>query len=228
MIAALYVQRGGVYYGIDGVEPWGLPERDAREYAGPWPVVAHPPCSSWCRLAALTEARYGHKRGVDGGCFKAALAAVRTFGGVLEHPAWSDAWAAFDLPVPERCGAWTGGICGGFSAHVEQVHYGHRARKQTWLYAFGARDLPTLIRESDNKPIAVVSFTKNHSSLADFRRRLTKRQASATPPRFRDLLISIAESVPFSLDSESSDDAFPRSGPGDVTPGGYASDPAKK
>ena len=41
-VAALYVQPGGVYYGLPDVEPWGLPERDAREYAGPWPVVA--PC----------------------------------------------------------------------------------------------------------------------------------------------------------------------------------------
>ena len=43
-VAALYVQTRGVYYGVDGVDAWGLPDRDAREYAGPWPVVAHPPC----------------------------------------------------------------------------------------------------------------------------------------------------------------------------------------
>lgn len=41
-VAALYVQARGVYYGVDGVDAWGLPDRDAREYAGPWPVVAPP------------------------------------------------------------------------------------------------------------------------------------------------------------------------------------------
>jgi hypothetical protein len=42
MIAALYVQKNGAYYALDGVDPWDE-ERDARRYAGPWPAVAHPP-----------------------------------------------------------------------------------------------------------------------------------------------------------------------------------------
>lgn len=50
-IAALYVQPRGVYYDLAGVEPWGVPDRDARAYAGPWPVVAHPPCERWGRYA---------------------------------------------------------------------------------------------------------------------------------------------------------------------------------
>jgi hypothetical protein len=43
MIAALYVQTGGCYFNLPDVEPWDE-ARDARKYAGPWPVVAHPPC----------------------------------------------------------------------------------------------------------------------------------------------------------------------------------------
>ena len=38
MITALYVQKDGAYYGIDGVDPWDE-ERDARLYDGPWSVV---------------------------------------------------------------------------------------------------------------------------------------------------------------------------------------------
>jgi len=79
-IAALYVERGGSYFGLDCVDPWDE-QRDARLYAGPHPVVAHPPCARWCRLAGLVEARWGHKRGDDGGCFASALAAVRKWGG---------------------------------------------------------------------------------------------------------------------------------------------------
>jgi hypothetical protein len=104
MIAALYVDPKGCYAGLPDVEVWDE-TRDARRYAGPWPVVAHPPCSRWCRLAGLVEKRWGYKKGQDGGCFTMALYAVRKFGGVLEHPAFSDAWLAHDLTPPQdRCG----------------------------------------------------------------------------------------------------------------------------
>ena len=100
VIAALYVDPKGCYSDLPGVELWDE-ARDARNYAGPHPVVAHPPCSRWCRLAGLVEARWGHKKGDDGGCFEAALNAVRTWGGVLEHPAYSDAFPAYGLPAPD-------------------------------------------------------------------------------------------------------------------------------
>ena len=48
MIAALYVMRDGCYYGMPDVDPWDE-ERDARLYAGPYAVVAHPPCERWGR-----------------------------------------------------------------------------------------------------------------------------------------------------------------------------------
>ena len=94
MVAALYVEKGGAYFGLEDVDPWDE-ERDARLYAGPWPVVAHPPCGRWCQLASVNEARWGAKIGEDGGCFAHALESVRRFGGVLEHPAYSLAWDHF-------------------------------------------------------------------------------------------------------------------------------------
>jgi hypothetical protein len=54
MIAALFVDPAGVYSGLEDVDPWGPPQ-DAREYLGPHPVVAHPPCSSWCQLAHINQ-----------------------------------------------------------------------------------------------------------------------------------------------------------------------------
>ena len=82
MIAALYIEEPprGIYFGLPGVDPWPH-ARDARSYPGPYPVVAHPPCARWCRLAGLVEARWGLPRGVDDGCFAAALASVRRWGG---------------------------------------------------------------------------------------------------------------------------------------------------
>lgn len=194
-VAALYVETGGVYTGLEGVDAWTI-ERDARLYAGPHPVVAHPPCARWCRLAGLVEARWGHRRGEDGGCFAAALDAVRTWGGVLEHPAYSDAWAAFSLPVPVRHGGWHGGMCGGFSAHVEQGRYGHVAKKATWLYAFGV-ELPTLRWGSDleSRSEALVSWCGNHTAADEKRPRVGKAAAARTPLAFRDLLIGIARTA---------------------------------
>ena len=195
MIAALFVDPRGCYAELDGVDLWDE-KRDARLYPGPHPIVAHPPCSRWCRLAGLVEARWGHKRGDDGGCFAAALAAVRRWGGVLEHPAYSDAWAAFGLPLPSRSGGWQRGICGGYSAHVEQGRYGHPAKKATWLYAYGTK-LPDLRwgARADSQHMALVSWCGNHVRSGETRPRVGKRAASATPSEFRDLLIAMARSA---------------------------------
>lgn len=195
MIAALFVEKNGPYFGLSDVDPWDM-ERDARLYRGPWPVVAHPPCARWCRLAGLVEARWGHRRGEDGGCFEAALNSVRTYGGVLEHPAYSDAWPTFDLPDPVL-GGWQMGLCGGWVCHVEQGRYGHPAKKATWLYAFGVQDLPMLDFRSipDGESEALVSWCGNRVKSGEVRPRVGKANAARTPPMFRDILIGIARSV---------------------------------
>jgi hypothetical protein len=159
-------------------------------------VVAHPPCSRWCRLAGLVEARWGHKRGEDGGCFAAALDAVRRYGGVLEHPAYSDAWPAFGLPRPPRAGGWARAICGGWVCHVEQGLYGHPARKATWLYAYGVRSLPEMRWGRVPKgAAALVSWCGNHVPETETRPRVGKAAAARTPPEFRDALLAMARSV---------------------------------
>lgn len=195
MIAALFVQAGGCYFGLPDVDPWDE-KRDARLYAGPHPVVAHPPCARWCRLAGLVESRWGIKRGADDGCFASALASVRKWGGVLEHPAYSDAFAAYGIPRPVGPG-WQRTIDGGAVAYVEQGRYGHLAKKATWLYAYGVDNLPSLDMGviADNQSKALVSWCGNHTRSDDPRPRLSKKARSATPPAFRELLISIATSA---------------------------------
>lgn len=204
MIAALYVEEGGCYFGLPGVDPWDE-QRDARLYDGPWPVVAHPPCERWSSLNNLVLCRYPHRavefaHGNDGGCFAAALAAVRRWGGVLEHPAQSRAWWTFDLPAPAR-GQWQRGICGGWSIEVDQAAWGHRARKRTWLYAYGAV-IPHMARAVEHNGKVVRVYRKRNDDgswsrppVSTEHREITHRAARRTPIEFRDLLISIARSV---------------------------------
>lgn len=187
MVAALFVEREGAYWSLDGVDPWDE-ARDARTYAGPWPVVAHPPCQRWSVLSGMCETRYGYKRGDDGGCFMAALDSVRRFGGVLEHPAYSAAWDAFALPLPVRGGGWVSRMGDpGWSAWVDQGWYGHPLKKPTWLYAAGV-DLPHL--QWGRGPGSLLSH--RGSTLSEQGR---KRMSIPTPPAFRDLLLGIARSA---------------------------------
>lgn len=196
MIAALFVDARGCYAGLPDVDLWDE-ARDARLYPGPHPVVAHPPCSRWCRLAGLVEARYGHKRGDDAGCFASALESVRQWGGVLEHPAYTDAWLAHGLAIPDRRGGWQRTVCGGWVCHVEQGRYGHPAKKATWLYAV-VPDKPPPLRwgfDPYQRSKALVSWCGNHVSSGEVRPRVGKRAAAATPPEFRDVLLSIARAA---------------------------------
>lgn len=191
MIAALFVAADGPYAGLPGVDVWDA-ARDARLYDGPYPVVAHPPCDRWCQMAPVNQVRYGHRVGDDGGCFEAALRAVRTWGGVLEHPALTLAWRAFGLPRPSPAGGWHRTLCGGWVAHVEQRHYGHRARKATWLYAYGFAP-PPLTWGRGPAPEAWISADRPRAELAARGiGQLSKREAKATPIAFRDVLLSMA------------------------------------
>lgn len=200
-VAALFVETGGAYYGLPDVDPWDE-QRDARLYAGPYPVVAHPPCERWGRYwhggPSVAERK---TLGDDGGCFSAALASVRRFGGVLEHPEASHAWRAFGLAAPPRGGGWImADDRGGWTCCVAQGRYGHRARKATWLYAFGC-PLPTLrwgvsavrgdrlddgYHSAEERAAAKVAGTHRPAA------RLTHRERLATPPAFRDVLLAMA------------------------------------
>jgi hypothetical protein len=201
MIAALFVETGGVYFGLPDVEPWDA-KRDARKYGGPWPVVAHPPCERWGRYwSGGPSAKIRRIKGDDGGCFTTALNAVRIWGGILEHPEASHAWAAFELNTPPRTGGWIAAdFYGGWTCCVEQGHYGHRARKATWLYAHSV-ELPELRwgpSSGERLDEGFHSAEERRAARAAGvlpRKRLSARENLATPLEFRDVLLSIARSA---------------------------------
>lgn len=193
MIAALFVETGGTYYGLDDVEPWDL-DRDARRYACPWPVVAHPPCNRWSQLAPVNAARWGYLVGDDGGTFAAALAAVRRWGGVLEHPARSIAWDRYRLPRPTR-GGWTSALDDpGITTEIWQSAYGCPAAKATWLYAVGVEPVALDWRRGAAVTARIGDLHPNERR-GNALPRLRRAAASRTPPALRDALLSLARSA---------------------------------
>lgn len=206
LVAALYVESGGAYFGDTDIDPWDE-ARDARQYAGPWPIVAHPPCQRWGKLWAgqpLWIKRTGQRKvkGDDNGCFAAALAAVRKWGGVIEHPWGSHAWSHFGLNTPPRSGGWiSADFHSGWTCCVEQGRYGHYARKPTLIYACHT-DLPELdwgISHSRLDPAVIERMgLKRAKRLGEVGSRGGGTDSApriGTPPQFRDLLVSMARSV---------------------------------
>ncbi len=205
-LAALYVDPTGSYAGLDGVELWDE-DRDARTYPGPHPIVAHPPCQRWGRFWHGSPSRpHQYKLGDDGGCFAAALASLRRWGGVLEHPADSHAWDYHCIPRPPRAGGWiyAGRGYGSptmWTCCVYQGHYGHAAGKPTWLLAAGMplSALPSL-RWGKTEQRLHPGVLARHGYARARRMGMTSaiggkdktKIRNATPPEFRDLLLSIA------------------------------------
>ena len=209
MVAALFVQKNGAYFGLPDVDPWDE-ARDARKYKGPHRVVAHPPCERWGRYwSGGPSAKVRRLKGDDNGCFLSALWTVRQWGGVLEHPQATHAWERFGLRRPKAGAGWWAGdgwqwgdprmprgrdwVC-----EVEQGHYGHPARKKTWLYVVSNGALPALAWG----PSKGIRLDEGFHSAAERKaartagvkpvKRLTTAQNLATPPAFRDQLLSIA------------------------------------
>lgn len=200
MIAALYVADDGPYVNRPDVDAWTI-ARDAREYDGPFSVVAHPPCERWGRYwGGGPSAKVKRRKGADAGCFYSALWAVREFGGVLEHPAHSYAWDRFGIDEPTPGFGWSSTECGGYVCQVEQGHYGHRARKATWLYAVKC-DLPEFIwgkSTGERLDEGFHSKAERDAARAAGRKpikRLSKRECVHTPNAFAEILISMAATV---------------------------------
>lgn len=197
-VAALYVDERGPYMKMEGVDPW--PEsRDARDYAGPWPVVAHPPCGPWGRLRHLYRGGEG-----DATCAPRAIEQVREFGGVMEHPRYSQLWKRtreWDeysaLPLPgEAPDPW-----GGFTVEVNQCDWGHPARKATWLYMVGV-SVASLETVPAREPTHWISGGRGRvgkkaktTPVPPGIKVCSAQQRRRTPPLFAEYLVRLARSA---------------------------------
>lgn len=203
-VSALFVRRDGPYPTL--LADWWDQDRDARRYAGPNPVVAHPPCAAWGRLAELA----GHEVGDDDGCFRSAVESLARFGGVLEHPAHSRAWERFGLPRPGRPGVWTelswdraefsefwawsGWDFRIWVIEVLQSDHGHRAPKATWLLYVGItppRDRCVPLAPS-RRPAAQAELFGVQPTGRHLVEKMGHREREETPESFARLLIDLA------------------------------------
>lgn len=190
-IAALYVDAlSGPYPRLDGVECWsGVPsqlslmagesERDAMAYAGPDPVVAHPPCGHWGRWRR--RCKQPRSWAIAG---LVAFWQVRNFGGVLEHPAYSTLWDVVSAARPGEVDEF-----GGWTLQVNQTRWGHPCKKPTWLYVVGVspEEMPAL-PEEQAATHCMVRLLRNSNELPE----LPKRKRHLTPFPFAEWLVDVA------------------------------------
>jgi hypothetical protein len=176
-VAALYVDPRGPYPTL--VEHWYDEAKDARTYAGPWPVVAHPPCGPWGRLYKFCTRQ-------PSWCGPHSVNIVRKYGGCLEHPESSKLWAYCGLPRPNA----PPDLFGGYTLQVDQVNWGHAARKRSWIYLVGVTKVISL--PTGGTPTCVVRTTrKDPGRLPEMR----KSQRHITPQSFAEWLLQIASTA---------------------------------
>ena len=190
IVSALFVQGDGCYSNDSRIDPWPV-ERNALSYDGYGPVICHPPCQLWGKLARVNFKRWGgeHNRpGNDGGCFEFAINAVNRFGGVLEHPAGSYAFDEYGIEKPSGAGWKRSGD--GWVCEVWQSAYGHKARKATWLYYCGLTK-PFDLRWDRFAGTHQVGFYDKRGKGKN-KPTLSKRDANATPLEFKEELIALA------------------------------------
>lgn len=185
-VAVLYADPArGPYVPLVGAESVYGVERDARRYYGPGPVVAHPPCGPWGSLASFCYLQ-------DPGAAPLAVVQVRKLGGVLEHPRGSRLWELMRLPRPDITPPLPLGQRE-WALQVDQVDWGHPARKRTWLLFVGLHpsDLPPLPRR--RAPTHVVSSSCDPASRGySPRPKLWGSETHLTPPAFARWLVECA------------------------------------
>lgn len=180
MIAVLFARQDSIYKTLPGLDVYDK-ERDALNYKGGSPVIAHPPCRGWGRLRRFAKPEPGETELAIW-----AIEQVRQWGGVLEHPETSLLWRHLDLPLGSKSDSY-----GGFTLSIDQHWFGHRARKRTWLYICGIdpADIPPYPLRFELITHGVGSVVrKGHLS---FKPKISKPEREHTPLELAKWLIEL-------------------------------------
>ncbi len=180
-VVVLFAHSDSIYKTLEGCDVWDE-TRDAMTWDGECPIVAHPPCRTWGRLRHLASKAPAHEH--DMAIW--AVEQVRRCGGVIEHPMGSTLFKECGLPIhnglPDEHG--------GYTLEIDQYHWGHLARKRTWLYIVGTKQLPPMPRKNGRPTHVVASY--NHGKRDRSRPWLTQSQNEATPLAFAQWLVDAA------------------------------------
>jgi hypothetical protein len=120
-----------------------------------------------------------------------AVAQVRRFGGVLEHPEASRLWADQRLAAPGAIDEHRGR-----TIRVDQFRFGHRCEKATRLYVVGLT-YPELVamlppRRPDRPAFVVGNPRGVLKAVPGWRPEIPKPEREATPPEFARWLVEVA------------------------------------
>ena len=180
-VAVLFARADSVYKTLPECDVYDM-ERDARTYDGPYPVVAHPPCRGWATLRHHAKPRADERN-----LARLAVALVREFGGVLEHPHRTTLWEAQRLPAVGERDAF-----GGFTVVVDQNWFGHRAQKRTRLYVVGCGplDAPKMPLQLGEASHTVGLWSGRDRTTC--RPSIAKHEYEHTPPELARWLVDLA------------------------------------
>lgn len=150
LISILCAQHNSNYFNIEGLDIW-TQERNAYNYTGNNPIIAHPPCAQWSRLHKFAKENKNEKE-LALHCWDL----VNKNGGILEHPSGSHLF--------KYVGADTKKIL-----LVNQYWWGFPARKKTLLYFHNVEPLSHPIRfEFGRKSINDIRYDKRSLMTLDF------------------------------------------------------------
>lgn len=176
-VSVLFAREDSIYKSL-GADVWDK-ERNALEWPGGNPLIAHPPCRLWGRLRQFAKGDPEEKEYALW-----AVEQIRKYGGVLEHPAQSTLWKEAGLPLNGSRDEY-----GGWTLPINQHTFGHRAEKKTWLYICGCEpkdipDIPLVL----GKATHCIRPTKSYPRLPS----VTKAEREHTPPKLAEWLIELA------------------------------------
>jgi hypothetical protein len=186
MVTVLFVEQNSNYNKLLSgrkkiCDTWDQ-KANALNYTGSAACIHHPPCRLWSRLKGLSSADENEKY--------LALWSVRKVqlnGGILEHPADSSLFKTCNLPMPGSSDEF------GFTISIDQYHFGHKARKRTWLYIVGIKQTDSILnyKTIPGSP----KYWLGHNNRPGRKQPMPQKEHSTTPIRFAKYLVKICAKI---------------------------------